>query len=102
MIINIYLLMDILEQYNQENPEQKQAPQGMYDDQSQDYGSIISFVLRVSRGRIQNERQANFILLIVTGIITVAAIIIFISGIAGDGGTPLPYEQTYKPVQSNF
>lgn len=94
--------MDILAQYNKENPEQKQIPQEMYGNQSEDFGPIVSFVMRISRGRIQNERQANVVLLIIAGIIAVVAIIFFISGMSGGGGVPLPYEQTYKPLQQNF
>lgn len=89
--------MDILEQYEKENPIQQQSPQNIYGESSDDYGPIVSFAIRISQGRIQNERQANAVLLIIAGITTGIAIIFFISGLGGGGGTPLPYEQTYKP-----
>ena len=94
--------MDILAQYEKENPEQKQASQEMYGNQSQDVGPIVSFVMRISQGKIENEKQANVVLLIIAGIIAVVAIIIFISTRVESGGVPLPYEQTYKPLQSDL
>lgn len=90
--------MDILSQYDKQFPEQKQAPQKTYEDPSEDHAPIISWVIKMSGGRIQNERQASYVLLMIAGILTVAAIIFFVSGMGGGSGTPLPYEQTYKPL----
>jgi hypothetical protein len=91
--------MDILQQYDKENPSLKESSQETYGDSSGDYGQIVSFVMRISQGKIQNEPQANFVLLIIAAIIAGVAIMFFISGMSGGGGKPLPYEQTYKPLQ---
>ena len=73
--------MDILEQYEKQNPTQEQTPQNIYDNQSGDYGPIVSFVMRMSRGRIQNERQANTVLITAAvGIIIISILILASSG----------------------
>ena len=56
--------MDILAQYEKENPKQEQAPQNMYDDPSEDYGQIIRLLMKISMGKIQNVKQANIVLII--------------------------------------
>lgn len=73
--------MDILEQYNKENQTQKQNPQNMYMGPSGDYGPIVSFVMRISQGKIQNESQANFVLLIAAiSIIIMSVLIVMFAG----------------------
>lgn len=73
--------MDILEQYEKQNPTQEQAPQDIYGGSSGDYGPIVSFVMRISQGRIQNERQANTVLIAVAvGIIIISVLIVMFSG----------------------
>ena len=94
--------MDILEQYDKENHNPKESLRGTYGDSMGDYGPIVSFVMRISRGKIQSEPQANFVLLIIAGIMAGVAIMLFVSATGGGGGTPLPYEQTYRPVQSDL
>lgn len=73
--------MDILAQYEKENPKQEQASQNIYDDQSEDYGAIIHWVMKVSGGRIQDVRQANMVLI-------VAAVIMIIISLFLIFGTP--------------
>lgn len=68
--------MDILAQYEKQNPEQKQVPQNMYNDQSEEYGAIIRLVMKVSDGRIQNERQANTVLIIAAGIMIIISLLL--------------------------
>ena len=73
--------MDILEQYEKQNPTQEQIPRDMYGESSENYGPIVSFVMRVSRGRIQNEQQANTVLIIAAvGIIIISVLILMFSG----------------------
>lgn len=73
--------MDILEQYDRQNPEQKQTPQNIYEDMSGDYGPIIRWVMKISGGKIQNERQANTVLITAAvGIIIISVLILMFSG----------------------
>lgn len=73
--------MDILTQYEKENPEQKQVLQEMYGNKPQDYGPIVSLVMRFSGGRIQNEQQANMVLIsFAAGIIIISILILSSSG----------------------
>jgi hypothetical protein len=58
--------MDILAQYEKENPKPQQPPQGTYEDQEENYGLITRSVIKISRGRIKNVPQANAILLGIT------------------------------------
>ena len=55
--------MDILAKYEKENPQQ-QTPQHMYGDLSDNQDFLIGLVMRFSRGKIQNVRQANIVLII--------------------------------------
>ena len=53
--------MDILKQYNQQFPEaNKPAPQWQPPEE---YGAIVRLAIKLSRGRIKNEKQANAVLL---------------------------------------
>lgn len=70
--------MDILAQYEKENPAPRESSMELYGKSSDDYGYLINLVMRFSGGRIHNERQASFILLAATGVICGASIIIFI------------------------
>ena len=73
--------MDILKQYEKENPTPNQALQDTYGNLSQDYGPIVSFVMRISKGKIQDEKQANKILIaIAIGIIIISVLIVMFSG----------------------
>ena len=65
--------MDILKQYEQKNTQEpRQTPQW---EGSQKYGEVARFVIRLSGGRIQNDRQVNIVLV---GIKAVAALATFI------------------------
>ena len=73
--------MDILAQYEKENPSPKESQTETYTEQSGDYGPIVSFVMRISRGKIQNEPQANFVLLIAAiSIMIISVLILVFSG----------------------
>lgn len=78
--------MDILGQYEKQTPQQPQAPQHTYTDASQDNTPVISLIMRLSRGRIRDARQANFVVVI----ITVALTIIFLLSIIGLPGSSAP------------
>ena len=65
--------MDILEQYEKENPEVK-IPEWQT---SQDYSFLVRLVMRISGGRIQEEKQANYVLFVAVGIMFLVAILIF-------------------------
>ena len=74
--------MDILEQYEKENPEVK-IPEWQ---PSEDHGFLIRLVIRLSQGRIQEEKQANYVLLVIIGILFLITILIFfLSGPSSEG-----------------
>lgn len=52
--------MDILQKYNEENPE---AYHPFQCDPSGEYGPLVCTVINLSRGRIQNVQQADRLLL---------------------------------------
>ncbi|MEK9195330.1 MAG: hypothetical protein AAB975_03060 [Patescibacteria group bacterium] len=52
--------MDILEQYEKENPEISQVPASQ---EFQDESFLIRLVIRLSGGRIKDLKQANYALL---------------------------------------
>lgn len=70
--------MDILAQYEKENPTPEKSFKEINGESSDDYGYLINLLMRFSGGRIQNARQASFVLLTATGVIFGASIIIFI------------------------
>ena len=93
--------MDILSQYKQEHPEtfqEKKLPR-MTDEYGREYTGMVAFVIRLSGGRIRDARTASFALAIVAGIIVLATFYLFISALRGGSSAPLPYEQTYRPLQ---
>ncbi len=51
--------MDILAQYDKENPQQQQTPQDIQEDQGEDHGLITQWVIKISGGKIKNVPQAN-------------------------------------------
>lgn len=66
--------MDILQKYNEENQETPQ--QTSQWESSDEYGMITRLVIRFFGGRIENEQQANFVLVIVAVIIFVISFFI--------------------------
>ena len=53
--------MDILKQYNQQFPEaNKPAPQWQPPEE---YGAIVRLAIKLSGGRIKDEKQANYALI---------------------------------------
>lgn len=75
--------MDILGKYQQEHPDA--SPQKIEWGPSNDYGFFTRLVMKLSRGKIQDERQANFVLLAVVGIVFLITAVIVIRIISGGG-----------------
>ena len=71
------LRMDILEQYEKQNPETL-SRSNKYDisREFQEESFLVRFVMRLSGGRIQDARQACFVLLGVAGVLFILAFII--------------------------
>ncbi|MEK7074358.1 MAG: hypothetical protein AAB968_01175 [Patescibacteria group bacterium] len=70
--------MDILAQYEKENPEpSSRAPQW---EPSEEYGGLTRFVIRLSKGKIQNEKQANTVLLALAVCMFIITLIILFGG----------------------
>ncbi len=88
--------MDILAQYDKQNPSQKQAPQKIYGQPSEDYGPIVQFIMRTSRGKIQNEQQANAVLG-VAAIIMIIVALLFIFGLPGSSAPTVPLLRSAHP-----
>ncbi|MBI3442239.1 MAG: hypothetical protein HY007_00495 [Candidatus Sungbacteria bacterium] len=79
--------MDLLGEYEKQNPQPvRAAPQRR---PYQEYGFFIRLVMRLSGGRIQNTRQASYILLAAAGIILLTAILVFL-GAFGFSSSPSP------------
>ncbi|TSC68435.1 MAG: hypothetical protein G01um101466_460 [Parcubacteria group bacterium Gr01-1014_66] len=75
--------MDILEQYEKQNSEaSSRVPQW---EPSDEYGGLTRVVIRLFRGRIQNEKQANTVLIALAVCMFVITIIILFGG---GGGSP--------------
>lgn len=81
--------MDILSQYEQENPEASK-PQPAWQS-SGEYGFFIRLVMRLSGGKIQNETQANYVLFVFIAI----AVIISLSLFFNTG--PAKFQEDWKP-----
>lgn len=82
--------MDILSQYEKQNQQPIQmAPQ---KQPTPEYGFFIRLVMRLSSGRIQNSRQASYVLLGVAILIIVLSIIIFIYQGGSNSRPPPPGE----------
>lgn len=90
--------MDILGAYEKQNLQQTIQPiaQRSY---APEYGFFIRLVMRLSGGKIENARQASYVLLAAAGVIIFLALIVFIFASPAGSGMPLPYEKTYHPVQ---
>ena len=74
---DILRVMDLLEQYKQQNPEKfrEQRPAQMTDAYGREYSGINAFIIRLSGGKIRDAKQASYALL------GVAAVIAAISGV---------------------
>lgn len=79
--------MDILGKYQQERPETSPSPQKTEWGPSNEYGFFIRVVMKLSGGKIRDEKQANLVLLAVTGIMLLISTIIIIRIISGGGPT---------------
>jgi len=79
--------MDILGAYEKQNPQPVQ--QALQRSQSSEYGFFIRLVMRLSGGRIENTRQASYVLLAIAGVIMVAAISVFL-GVFGFSSSTSP------------
>ncbi len=86
--------MDLLEQLKQQNPEKfrEQKPAPMTDAYGREYSGMVAFVIRLSGGKIQNTKQASYVLLVTAGVIVLATILVFFSNSLGSNkiqGHPL-------------
>ena len=87
--------MDILQKYNEENPE---APSRSPEwDPSQEYSFLIRLIMRLSGGKIQSVPEANVILIVLAVIIFSIAFIIVANPF--EGGRPIPENMIYLPGQ---
>jgi len=88
--------MDILQQYEKDLPQvSRQVPQW---ESSGEYGGLVRLVVRFSGGRIENERQANFVL-IVTAVIIFGISLLIVFNPWGNTRPPPPGEMIYAPGQ---
>mgnify|MGYP001577440866 CR=1 len=79
--------MDLLEQYKKQYPETfKQKPQWQPSDE---YGFFIRLVMRLSRGRVRDTRQAARVLLIAAAVILLLSLFFFV-GVPGFGPETKP------------
>ncbi|MEK7083143.1 MAG: hypothetical protein AAB972_03135 [Patescibacteria group bacterium] len=76
--------MDILKKYEEENPEI--SPQVPEWESFEEYRGLIRFVIRFSGGRIQDEKQANLVLVVVTILMVTLSLFFFLRL----GGPTLP------------
>lgn len=92
--------MDILEQYEKENPEvSSRVPQW---ESSGEYSGLTHFVIRYSGGRIQNEKQINTVLLALAVCMFIIMIIVLFSGGASQPeGLPIPVAGPSDPRFQN-
>ncbi len=71
--------MDILDQYEKQTPEvRSQAPVQLH--LSEDIGFLVRMTMKFSGGRIQNERQANKVLIGIVCLMAVIAALVLFSG----------------------
>lgn len=91
--------MDLLEQYKQQNPqafqEQKQSPP--VDEYGREHGGMIRLAIRISGGRIQNTKQAHYVLLGVAVVAAATGIILFFAASFAPESAEI-----YSPVAEPF
>lgn len=92
--------MDILGQYEKQNPQQPQAPQHTYTNISRDSTPIISFVMRLSRGRIRDARQATIVLFAGATFLIGVSLYFFLS--SGSSGHPIIKAPPPETVTKNL
>lgn len=78
--------MDILQKYNKQNP-QTPVSQIFQGELSEECSFLACMVMKWSGGKIQNERQANFVLIVIAVVMMVATLIIL--GVGFGGTTPV-------------
>jgi hypothetical protein len=83
--------MDILEQYEKQNPQPVQT--ASQRQPAYEYGFFIRLVMRLSGGKIENTRQASYVLLAVVGAILLAAVLVLF-GALGFSSTAKPQYST--------
>ncbi len=81
--------MDLLSQYNKDQPEafqeEKAAP--ITDEYGRAHSGMIRLVMRLSGGRIRDARTASYVLLIAAAVILTVSLVFFF---AGSGNSTLP------------
>ena len=94
--------MDILKQYNQQFPEaNKPAPQWQPPEE---YGAIVRLAIKLSGGRIRDEKQANAVLIAIAIVFFIlTAWLLFSSGSPSGGENLLkkfpPGTSVLKPLK---
>jgi hypothetical protein len=93
--------MDILEQYEKENPQiSSQSAQRNISQEFQDEGFLIQWVMRVSGGRIHDAKQANYVLLGFAVIMIVVSLFLFFG--MGSGSQQFLPPNFYQIDQSQY
>lgn len=80
-------VMDIFQKYEEENPQA--SLQVSEWTSSEECSALTCSLINFSKGRIQNVRQANFVLLVIT-VVMIIAIIVIISMTVGNTTPLLP------------
>lgn len=93
-------MMDLLGKYQEQlSPaEEKRSAMALFDEDSDEAGFIVKFVMRASRGLIQTERQARIAL----GVVAVLFLILSIYIVAGSSFGGVQEKFISPPKQRNF
>lgn len=89
--------MDILKQYEKQNPEIPRAPASQ---EFQNESSLVRMVMRLSGGRIRNAKQANYVLLGFATILIVTSL--FVSFSTGPSSEQFLPPNFYQIDQSQY
>ena len=93
--------MDILEQYEKENPQISPQPaQWGVSQEFQDESFLIQWVMRLSSGRIHDIKQANYVLLGFAVIMIVISLFLFFG--TGSGSQQFLPSNFYQIDQSQY
>lgn len=90
--------MDILAQYEKENPKSKGSSQSIHEDILEDFGPIIQWIRKISGGRIQDIKQINMLLVAFSIMVILAALFIFLTS---SPSIELPPPSPYRGVQGS-
>lgn len=97
--------MNILEQYDKQNPQTKQAPtpRDVHEDMSEDDVPIfIRWTIKISRGYIKDEKQASYVLVGFVAVAIVVSLILIFGGSAKNTLPPKIMDDTFKPTSRSI